>query len=221
MPAHFTPELFKFLKQLKADNTAEWFQKNKPRYEEHVKAPMLAFIADLAPGMAKISKQVRVDAKALKRMNRDTRFSKDKSPYKTTVDARFMLEGAGESMLGYCLSLQPGDCRAYTGIWQPEPPLLSAIRARVIAKPKDWTAAAGPAFRKSFEFEGESLKRPPQGVPDDHPLLDDLKRKSFAAYTSLDEKTVCSGKFLDAYLESCRAGAPLMRFVCDALTLKF
>lgn len=221
MPTHFSPELFKFLKQLESNNTTEWFQANKPRYEEHIKAPMQAFLSDLAPAMAKVSKHIRVDAKAMRRMNRDTRFSKDKSPYKTSVEARFILDGAGDAMIGYCLSLEPGNCRAYSGVWEPEPPALAAIRKRIMDKPKDWQAATGPAFRKAFTFDGESLKRPPQGVPEDHPALEDLKRKSYAAFTVLDDKTVCSGKFLERYIEACSDGAPLMRFVCGALGLKF
>lgn len=175
--------------------------------------------------MAKVSKHIRVDAKvvggSITRMNRDTRFSKDKSPYKASIGARFMLRGAGDAMLGYYLSLEPGDCRAYTGIWEPEGPALTAIRERIMSKPKEWQAAAGPAFRKRFEFDGESLKRPPKGVPEDHPFLADLKRKSFAAYATFEEKDVCSVGFMDTYVETCADGAPVMRFVCDAIGVGF
>src|SRR5688572_14778506 len=108
---HFTPAFFKFLRNLGANNTRDWFLKNKPAYEQDVKAPMLRFIADLKPRMGRISPTIEVDPKpvggSMHRLNRDTRFSKDKSPYKTSVTATFRHGGAGDLMLGYHLSLEP------------------------------------------------------------------------------------------------------------------
>lgn len=225
MATHFTPESFKFLNQLKRNNSSDWFHANKTRYEEHVKGPMLAFVAELAPRMAKLSKHIRVDPKpvggSMLRVNRDTRFSKDKSPYKTSIGARFMLQGAGEAMLGYYLSIEPGNNRGYAGIWEPEGPALTAIRKRIMDRSKEWDAAAGAAFRKRFEFDGESLKKPPKGVAEDHPHAEDLRRKSFAAFTRFDDRDVCDAKFMDRYVRACEEGAGLMRFVCAAIDVKY
>jgi len=91
--SYFTPDLFKFLKDLKAHNTRPWFESNKPRYEEDVKEPMLRFITDLGPRLKKISPYLTADSRpaggSMFRIYRDVRFSKDKSPYKTNVGAHF------------------------------------------------------------------------------------------------------------------------------------
>ena len=231
MPAapNITPALFKFLRDLKKNNSADWFHAHKPDYERHVKAPLLAFIADLQPKMAKISPRIRVVPKpvggSLQRLNRDTRFSADKSPYKTTAGLMFALEGAGDLMLGYHLTLAPGEVKAYVGLWEPDGPTLNAVRAAILAGPADWKKAASPAFRAAHILEGESLKRPPKvddkPVPEDHPFLDDLKRKSFAAVTTFDEKAACAPDFIDRYVEDAKAGVPLMQFLCKATGVKF
>ena len=83
--AHFTPRTFSFLRELAGNNNREWFHAHKPRYEEDVRDPALRFIADFAPHLADISTRFRADPRAnggsLFRIYRDTRFSKDKTPY--------------------------------------------------------------------------------------------------------------------------------------------
>jgi len=232
-PSHFSPAFFKFLKGLTENNTREWFLANKKAYEADVKLPMLRFITDLKPKLTKISKRIDVDPKpaggSMLRMNRDTRFSKDKSPYKTNVGAMFGLTGADELMLGYHLSLMPdnkgGQIKAYVGIWEPDGPTLEKIRARMMVKPGEWTKAVGGAFAKRHVFEGESLKRPPKvgdcPVEEDHPLIADLKRKSHAAVATFDEKSACTPGFIDDYVETARLGVPLMTFLCKATDVAF
>lgn len=226
---HFTPAFFQFLRQLARNNSREWFQANKAAYEEHVKAPALRFVAELKPRMAKVSPRIDVDPKpvggSMSRLNRDTRFSKDKSPYKTNVGLMFTHDGCGDLMLGYHLSLAPGDIRAYAGIWEPDGPMLEAIRSRMLSHADEWKKAAGPAFRARFTFDGESLKRPPKvkdkPIDPDHPLIEDLKRKSHAAYATFDEKSVCAPGFIDEYVAAAKAAAPLMAFVCKAAGVWF
>ena len=90
---HFTPALFKFLRELNKNNTREWFQANKDRYETDVRNPMLGFIADFAPYLEGLSPQFVAEPRrsggSMFRIHRDTRFSKDKSPYKTHAAAQF------------------------------------------------------------------------------------------------------------------------------------
>jgi uncharacterized protein (TIGR02453 family) len=229
MPAapHFTPAFFRFLRDLSKDNTRDWFLANKPRYEEDVKAPALRFITDLKPRMAKLSPRIEVSEKpvggSMQRMNRDTRFSKDKSPYKTNVGLMFGHEGAGELMLGYHLSLAaaPAGIKAYVGLWEPDGPTLDAVRTRIMVKPDEWTKAVRGKFAERFAFEGESLKRPPKVngciVEADHPLIEDLKRKGHAAAAAFDEKAACAPGFLDEYMATLRLGLPLMAFLCGAI----
>ncbi|HZW07949.1 MAG TPA: DUF2461 domain-containing protein [Phycisphaerales bacterium] len=232
MPAPvLTPALFTFLRNLKRNNTAEWFHAHKADYEQHVKAPLLAFIEALQPRMAKVSPRIRVIPKAvggsLQRLNRDTRFSKDKSPYKTAASLHFPVEGAGDLLLGYHLTLAPGEGEvlSYYGLWEPDGPALNAVRSRIITAPGEWKKAAPRAFRAVHTFKGDSLKRAPkvngEQVADDHPSIEDLKRKSFAACATLDEKTACAPDFLDRYMDTVKAGVPLMQFLCRAVDVKF
>ena len=98
--AHFTPELFEFLLELRTNNNREWFQANKGRYERHVKEPLLQFIQDFEPSLHSVSTRFIADARAnggsMFRIYRDVRFSKDKSPYKTQAAVQFRHE-AGKS----------------------------------------------------------------------------------------------------------------------------
>ena len=102
--AHFSPELFKFLRELKRHNSREWFMANKPRYEEVVRQPCLAFIRDLEAPLKKISPHYVASAKpvggSLFRIHRDTRFSGDKTPYKTHVGMTFFHETAKQQARG-------------------------------------------------------------------------------------------------------------------------
>lgn len=226
---HFTPSLFTFLRGLAKNNTKEWFTAHKDDYEAHVKEPMLRFIADLEPRMAKISPRIEVIPKvvggSMQRINRDTRFSKDKSPYKACASAMFGHDKAGELKLGYHLAIMPGSIKAYVGLWEPDGPVLEKVRTRIMVKPDEWTKAIGGAFGKSHTFEGESLKKPPKidgcVIEADHPLVEDLKRKSHAACTTFTEKDVTSAKFLDEYVASVKAGVPLMAFLCKATGMAF
>ncbi len=228
-PSHFTPAFFRFLGALAKHNTREWFQDHKGEYERDVKGPFLAFLGDLRPWMAKVSPCIDVDPRpvggSMQRLNRDTRFSKDKSPYRTSMGAMFMVEGAGELMLGYHLSLAPGAVKAYVGLWEPDTATIRALRERIVSSPADWKKATPAAWRASHAFEGESLARPPKieghEITEEHPLLEDLKRKSFAASCTMSEKAACSPDFLERYVETVRAGVPLMSYLCRALGVRF
>lgn len=226
---HFTPAFFRFLKGLANNNSREWFLAHKGDYEADVKAPMLRFITDLQPRMAKVSPRIDVDPKlvggSMQRMNRDTRFSKDKSPYKTNVGAMFGHAAAGDLMLGYHLTLAPGAIKAYVGLWEPEGPTLEKVRAGIIAKPDEWKKAIGGKFAATHTFEGESLKRPPsvggRAINPDHPLINDLKRKSHAAAATFDEKAACAPDYLDRYIEAVKVGSPMMTFLCGTLKVPY
>ena len=136
----FGPELFKFLRDLKRHNTREWFLENKTRYEEVVKEPALGFIAAFDSPLGKISPEFLAIPKAvggsLFRIQRDVRFSKDKSPYKTHVGIRFLhRDGKNVHAPLFYLHLEPGGCFAGLGIWHPEPPTLESIRQAIVEDP--------------------------------------------------------------------------------------
>jgi uncharacterized protein (TIGR02453 family) len=225
--AVFGPELFTYLRDLRANNDREWFAANRDRYEEQLLEPALAFVDAFAGPLAKISPHFRADARpsggSLFRIYRDTRFSKDKSPYKTNVGIHFRHERAKDaSAPGYYLHLGPDDVFAGGGIWHPDTAGATRIREAIVADPKGWTRATRTgAFAKQLELGGESLKRVPSWADAEHPLAEDLKRKDFFGSAKLSEDHAVAPGFVDQYAQICRAGAPLMRFLCEALDVPF
>ena len=137
----FSPELFAYLRDLKRHNRREWFLENKARYEKAVKDPALRFIADFEPHLRKVSPEFLAIPKAvggsLFRIQRDVRFSKDKSPYKTHVGIRFLHRDAKNVHAPiFYLHLDPAGSFAGVGVWHPEPPTLEAIRQAIVNDPK-------------------------------------------------------------------------------------
>ncbi len=225
--ASFTSDLFRFLGELRTHNEREWFVANKERYEQSGRDPFLRFIADLAPGLKKISPHFVVDAKpvggSMMRIYRDTRFSKDKSPYKTGLAAHFWHRKAKEgAMPAFHLRLEPGHSSVGGGIWQPEPTALKKIRSAIAADGKSWQkATAKRALGMGCGMIGESLKRPPPGFDASHPFIEDIKRKDFGLSVPLDDKRVAQAGFVEVVLDGFRATAPFLAFLSDAVGLPF
>ena len=211
----FGPELFRFLEELKDHNDRDWFEANKGRYEDDLLEPALAFIEDFEP-------HLRADARrsggSLFRIYRDTRFSKDKTPYKTTAGIYFKHERSKELHApGFYLHLAPGDVFAGGGIWHPDTKTAHAIRTAIVRDPDGWKAATAGVGLGS----GDALKRVPQGFDKEHPLADDLKRKDFAAIERMTEDEATGPRFLERYASACESMAPLMRFLCGAVGARF
>jgi len=223
----FRPGLFRFLKDLKANNEREWFQANKDRYESELKEPAIRFISAVAPHLAKISPHFRADPRpvggSLFRIYRDTRFAKDKTPYKTHVGIHFRHDAGKDAHApGFYLHLEPGESFLGVGIWRPQASIARQIREAIVEDSTTWKRlTSAKAFRERFTFRGDSLKRPPRGFDPEHPLARDLKRKDFIALTPLTQKAVTSTGFEREVAKACRAGAPLARFLCSALAVQF
>jgi uncharacterized protein (TIGR02453 family) len=223
----FGPEIFSFLADLRAHNDREWFASHKQRYEEELLEPALDFVNAFAPRLEKISPYFRADARpsggSLFRIYRDTRFSKDKSPYKTNVGIHFRHEQAKDAHApGYYLHIGPGEIFAGGGIWHPDTGAATRIREAIIADPERWRRATRTgAFAKRFELGGDTLKRVPSWADPRHPFADDLRRKDFFGWTRLSEEDVVAPGFVDEYARICRAAAPLMRFLCVALEVPY
>lgn len=227
MTSRFTPSLFRFLADLEANNDRDWFAANRHRYVEQVQEPALAFIIDFAPRLEAISPHFRADARvqggSLFRIHRDTRFSKDKTPYKTNTGLQFRHQRAKDAHApGYYLHLEPGQCFMGVGLWRPETKVAYRIRERIAEDPVGWKGATKPkTFTDVYSLSGESLIRPPRGFEADHPLIDDLKRKDFIASATLTEKQVTDDSFLDLFADHCRRATPFMAFLCRAVRVEF
>jgi uncharacterized protein (TIGR02453 family) len=220
--ARVSRDLFAFLAELRRHNNREWFNANKDRYLAEVRDPMLEFIASIAVPLTRISRHIAVDPRpsggSLMRIYRDTRFSRDKTPYKTNVGMHFGLDAPKEAETpGYYLHLAPGDVFMGAGIWHPGADSLRAIREAIVKDPRGWKAAK----RGGLSHDEATLKRPPRGFDPDHPLIDDLKRLSFTSGARFNERHACAPDFAARFVAACRREAPLMRFLARAMGLAF
>jgi uncharacterized protein (TIGR02453 family) len=223
----FPDGLFTFLRDLAAHNERAWFNGNKDRYREVLLEPSLDFVEAFGPRLRKISRHLVADPRpvggSLFRIYRDTRFSPDKSPYKTHVGIHFRHASAKDVHApGFYLHLEPKEIFAAAGIYRPDTATANRVRDTIARTGAAWRRAAhGKPFTGTWRLGGDALKRAPSGVAADHPLIEDLKRKDFIGTATLTRKDVTSDRFLARFGTMCAAGAPLMRFLCDALDLPF
>jgi uncharacterized protein (TIGR02453 family) len=224
---HFTRATFSFLRELAADNDRTWFHEHKDRYVETVQEPALEFIADFAPRLREISPHFLADARvvggSLFRIQRDTRFSKDKTPYKTNTGVQFRHEAGKDAHApGFYLHIEPTGSYAGVGLWRPETKDAYRVRAAIADDPASWRKASrGKRFVETWAPTGASLVRAPKGYDEDHPLIEDLKRKDFIASARLTQAQVVADDFIDTFEAMCRAAAPYVRFLCGAVDVPF
>ena len=222
---HITPGLFEFFRELERNNSKQWFQSNKERYEQQVRLPLQRLIMDFEQPLRRMSPHYRADPRpvggSLFRIYRDVRFSADKSPYKTHGGIQFRHEqGKDVHAPGFYLHLEPDNVFAAVGIWHPDSAALGRIREAIAADPGKWLRAKNdPGFSKAYALGGDSLKRAPQGYDPEHPQIEDLKRKDFIASAALSEREACAADFVDRYARLCAAASPFMKFLTSALAL--
>lgn len=216
----FPKEGITFLKKLKKNNNREWFAKHKHEFEESVKLPMQSLIATMKQPMASAAPEFLVDPKkSMFRIYRDTRFSKDKSPYKTHAAAVFHLKGHWEQSAGYYLHIEPGEVFLGGGIYMPNGSQLKSIRSAIDARSKEFlTIVQHKTFKKIFgELKGEKLQRSPLGFSPDHPMAEWLKLKQFFAHVSWKERECYSPGFVSNVIGVYKDLLPLVRFLNSAL----
>src|SRR5262249_43823679 len=174
--AYFTPELFKFLRQLSRHNNRDWFQENKWRYEQFVRDPFLKFISDFGPQLTSVSPHFIADPRpsggSLLRIYRDMRFRKDQSPYQTMAAARFPHRAWKERAApGMYLQLDPAHNFFACGLWRPDTDTRSLVREAIMSSPERWKRASrGKVFQSIWELSGDSGKRLPPGCDKNHPF---------------------------------------------------
>ncbi len=229
MPNTLSPELFRFLRELRRNNNRDWFTENRPRFREAVQQPMIGFIETIAPWLEQNTPafvaDTRLNGGSLFRIYRDTRFSADKTPYKTNVGCNFRHRAGKDAHApGFYVHIAPDEIFFGGGIWSPPTPVLNRIRDAIVEEPTHWrTIQNAPAFTNLLGgLSGtQSLKNAPRGYPNDHPCIDDLKRKSLFAFASCTEAEVCADDFPDRVTEAFEALSPLMRFMVRALDLSW
>ncbi len=216
-----------FLSDLSANNNRAWFEANKPRYEARVREPALDFIEAMGPRLTAFAPRFRADTRrlggSLMRVYRDTRFARDKTPYKTNIGIQFRHAlGKDVHAPGFYVHISRDECFLAVGCWRPEADALARIRARIAEQPELWFAVRDdPAFTERWVASGERLMRPPRGYAADHPAIDDLKRKDFVAVAALPRADVLSPALVDHASERFAASRRFMEFLCDALGVAY
>jgi uncharacterized protein (TIGR02453 family) len=230
MPRYFSPAMFQFLRQLEENNERSWWKENESRYVTVVREPALAFIGHFAAPLRAISTHFTADPKtvggSLMRPYRDTRFSHDKTPYKTNVGIQFRHElGKDIHAPGFYVHLEPEACFAGVGMWHPETAVARQIRSSILERADEWSAATKTAdFTSTWSLasdDDEMLKRVPADFPPDHEHAGDLRMKSFVAGRSLTHKQVTSASFVDDLAAMYHHATAFTRFLCETLDLPF
>lgn len=225
--ARFNRETVAFLVELKNNNNRDWFTENKARYEEQVLDVALRFIqsmqdplAEFAPRFTAIPKRM---GGSLMRVYRDTRFSKNKTPYKTNIGIQFRHEQAKDVHApGFYVHIDPEQAFLGAGMWRPAAEALHGIRQRISDKPAEWERVRDDKiFKRQFKLGGESLTRPPRGFDKEHPQIVDIRRKDFIAIKNMTLEEALGPKFQQKVETSFKAASAYMEFLCKAVNVPF
>lgn len=219
----FSPALYEFLVDLSLNNRRDWFEENKPRYERDVREPALAFVRAMGERLPALSAHLVASDKksggSLMRIYRDTRFSKDKTPYKTNVGIQFR-HAAGKDVHapGFYVHITPDECFLGGGMWHPASPELKQIREAIVADPDAFLAAVeAPEFVAHYALHGESLKRAPKGFDVNHPQIEHLRRKDFIGLCPMTPEDILADDVVERVFERFAGSAQLMSFLCTAI----
>ena len=228
MASYFSDKSFRFLRALDRHNERAWFQAHKADYEAHVRGPFQRLLADLQPALAETSAHFRADPRSvggsLFRIQRDTRYAHDKSPYKSWQGARLFHHRRREvAAPSFYLHLEPGASFVGAGLWHPETGAQRRVRQFIFDNPGSWrTAAHGPAFARRYALGADDmLVRPPPGFPRDFAFIDDLRRRNFVASRPLDDAAMTGPKLRATIEKDLVALAPFVDYLCAALDLEF
>ena len=213
--------IFEFLRGLRENNDREWFEANRSRYEES-RGAFLDLVGELLGGLASVDDLVRgvPPAECVFRINRDLRYSHDRSPYKTNMGALMGPMGRKSGVRSYYFHLEPdGGSMLAGGLYDPTPEQLHTLREVILrdARPLKRILAA-PDFVACFGgIAGQSLKIAPQGYPKDHPEIELLRKKQFSVVCPLGDKTVASAELLPRALEAYRIMKPFLVYLESVL----
>lgn len=213
-----------FLKQLAKNNHKEWFDANRKKYEA-AKADYAASVQNIINTFSKTDAAIAsLEAKkCMFRINRDIRFSKDKSPYKINFGASINAGGKISYNAGYYLHIQPGESFVGGGVYQPMPDVLKKIRQEIDYNFDEFKKIIGSKKFKSVYTaglstgEGMSLSRPPKGYEENNPAIEFIKLKSVIAIAPLTDAQVTDKKFVATVVKAFEALHPLIVFLNKAL----
>ncbi|GLQ07126.1 DUF2461 domain-containing protein [Sneathiella chinensis] len=224
----FSKDLITFYQDLKENNNRDWFHANRDRYRDVVQYPMSDFIAAMAPRLEAIAPCYAADPRpnggSMFRIHRDVRFSKDKKPYKEHAACQFRHQAGKDAHApGFYVHIALDGIRYGGGVWLPPSPKLALIREAIDQKQEEWTAlTTDPDLLAHFGgIHGDGLKRAPKGYDPDHPLIEDLKRKTFFLMQPAPVERILDPGFMDDVEAAFEATSPFMRFLTNAVELPY
>ncbi len=213
----FPKEGIQFFRGLARNNNRDWFLARKSIFEEKVKQPMHELVSALNASLMGYAPEYVTDpAKAVYRFYRDTRFSKDKSPYKQQIAASFRRRGLERHEgAGFYFSVSHKEVAVGGGVYMPMPETLLAIRNHMARHHDDFRRITeSRTVRKLLgEVQGEQLSRPPKGFPKDHPAEDLLRMKQYLLYIELPADMASTSRLFREIDSRFRAMAPFLEFL--------
>ncbi len=220
----FPPEALRFLRQLKRHNNRDWFLQNKETYEQKVKQPMLQFVGEVGTLLQRLAPELNTDPKrAMFRIYRDTRFTPDKTPYKTQVAAHFLPRSpVRRSYAGLYFHVAPQEVLVAGGSYMPASAELRQIRGHVAVHGDRLRALLlDPQLKRFYGgLQGEQTSRPPRGYPADHPQLDLLRFKQYVVWADRPGALAQEAELFRFVVEGFIAALPLVRFLNAPLGIK-
>jgi uncharacterized protein (TIGR02453 family) len=228
----FRPAARTFLRSLRRNNSRDWFEANRARYEDEVRAPLAALVEEMDVRLAELAPEIVGDPKrSLFRIHRDVRFSADKSPYKTRAACWFFHGDGGRGVgrattphggAGFYLEIGPDSSSIGGGIWMPPAPTLARIREQIDEDPKSLARVLRtPALRRYGGLAEEAmLTRTPRGYAPDHPAAALLRHRSFTVGRALTDRELFDPRLPDVLARDYERILPLVRWLNTALGLR-
>ncbi len=223
----FSQETFDFLVELTNNNSRAWFELHKPRYEVLVREPALNFIEAMVPALNTFAPAFRAEPRkiggSLMRVYRDTRFSRDKTPFKTNIGIQFRHQlGKDIHAPGFYVHISPEECFFAVGCWHPDADALGKMRELIASKPEQWFSVRDEQkFLAQWTLAGDSLLRPPRGYAENHPAITDIKRKDFIAIAPLTRSEVTGTGLVKLAEQQFSLSVPFMKFLCEAIEIPY
>ena len=213
-------ELLQFLAELSENNNKEWFETNRNRYQD-LRNSFTTTMENLHPLLMKFDKDLEtVNPKGtMFRINRDIRFSKDKSPYKNNFGSYFALGGSQSELAGYYIHIQPKNCFVGGGIYMPQPNVLKKIRQEIDYNSEEFLEIINETnFQKYFgTIQGEKLKNTPKDYEKTHPMSEYLKLKGFFVVANFTDEQICNNDFVEQMAVRFETMYPLNVFLNKAV----
>jgi uncharacterized protein (TIGR02453 family) len=213
---------FKFIKDLKKNNNKQWFETNRKIYES-AKADFYSAVDNIIAGIKKFDEPIGdLTAKDCAfRINRDVRFSKDKSPYKTNMGASITKGGKKINGAGYYFHCEPGESMAAGGFYMPEAPQLAKIRQEIDYSFDEWKKIVENKTFKKYFVNGvdgiETLSRPPKGYDENNPAINYLKMKGFIVVRKFTDAEMQNKNTIKEVVKTFEAMKPMLDFLNRAV----